>query len=403
MVGEARPVTPRGKVIGWRLPTLVAVILLAAPAQGHQSSDHGTLDVRSTPTDIAAGDVPHLVCDVYIGGNGMDGINGSLVPVQDPRIQSAIDWPLIQYEWDTRIDWNETEEVESGGSGAEPVSVDFVRGNISALPPGYYEWTAYVGDLHDNHSTPSIDFVIDGPCGEPVVPCPSGFTAVAQEDGSVLLSWIEQGESNGTHILRDVGQDNDFDFLGRTASGANGYLDTTTYAGATFHYFLILTSSWTPCGEPVTVTVPGERTHFPCPASFDLMTFNEGVYVSWEEVDGADESAVYRADGEGEFQLVGLAPGPDELAWFDDTVIEGEPYTYQVTPRFDGIEATGCPMRSMAAGWEFDPECCFDTSPPTSPGDDETAEVPDFPSWGAAVVALAAGAIGYAWIRRRNG
>lgn len=60
--------------------------------------------------------------------------------------------------------------------------------------------------------------------------CPADLAAVANEDGSVTLTWTVAEGSDGTNIYRADG-DGDFEYVATAAEGVATYTDETTVPG----------------------------------------------------------------------------------------------------------------------------------------------------------------------------
>lgn len=118
--------------------------------------------------------------------------------------------------------------------------------------------------------------------------------------------------------------------------------------------------------------VPTENP--PCPPGLIAAAVgSSGVNLTWSAVADVDAYAVYRAEGEGDFELIALVEGTAHL---DEDVAPGVTYSYYVTAVVGDTESVGCEDVSVTL-------------------------VPFFPGMLVGALALVGGVAAYATLRRR--
>lgn len=205
------------------LAFLVAILLAlaATPAEAHVNNQ-GTIKVHdSADADPDQRNEPHVDCDFWIEGFNMFDDSGELV---------IYDWPPTGNKSEVLRDvWIGTEEEDGDGH-------HFLNGPYT-LPSGHYRVEAFSDGGHpgnDTHFAKAKMFWVK--CGAEPVECPPiDITAVANDDGSITVSWDELGEGEMINLYR-AEDGGDFVFISMFGEGTNGYFDTDTEVGVTYEY-----------------------------------------------------------------------------------------------------------------------------------------------------------------------
>ncbi len=212
----------------WGIAALVllaaAVVLASTPQATAHNGNVGTIKVHdSEQVDTPQSNDPHVTCQFWIQGFGMDGDEGTLV---------FIDWPPTgNKDIVMDDDWFGTPDGNGG--------FDFLNGPYS-LPPGHYRVEAYSTDGHPGnhgHFAKSKMFWVD-PCDDvPELRCPTDLTAIETENGNILVNFTPAPGSDGTNIYRSV-NGGPFDYLDTLAPAATQYLDTDANPLTGYAYYV---------------------------------------------------------------------------------------------------------------------------------------------------------------------
>lgn len=193
---------------------------------------------------------------------------------------------------------------------------------------------------------------------------PTGDKNVVTPGGNGSLDWTaDSGTTSG-----------EYHFLAGPFTLPSGHyrVEASTddgHPGSNAGHFAKTKTFWVTC-EP---TPPAPT---PCPPTL-IATALTGAEVSltWGAVLDADAYLVYRATGEGDYELVAELDG-QTLAYLDDDVEAGLVYHYTVTAVVDGVPSVDCDEASVTA-------------------------IPFFPTWTVGALALAASVGGFVMLRRR--
>jgi hypothetical protein len=377
-----------------------AVAIGFPPVAAHLSDEHGQLAVSENGADPVPGDEPHVTCEFWFHGTGLEAQNVEIYFIAGPMRPQGI------------FDGRATLQPD-GTFSLEPIQTE------ELLAPGRYvvrSDTTHNGTFDGTHMLDEFAFWVDGPCAPAAVPCPANLAATITPEDQVWLTWEDHDTANFTaiEVHSPEGQ--------RTVilpAGTETWLDDRSFAGADFHYNAEPAySPYNHICDWLHVELPGPRTYFPCPSDVEIRPLFEGVRIDWQ-AGGTTAVRVHRAESGTEPRLLYEADEYHGSSYTDMSAVEGKAYDYVITAlyepgwqgNFTGTqESPGCPVSSLAAGWqhaEYQPPVHApgdpsDSEPPLGDGN-ETAEVPSFPSSVASIVAVAAGVLGYAWIRRRNG
>ena len=119
----------------------------------------------------------------------------------------------------------------------------------------------------------------------------------------------------------------------------------------------------------------GEAPEIPCPPNVTATANSDGsILIDWDAVADVDGYIVYRAVGEGEFEMIATTNGTEHL----DTDTEvGTTYSYYVTAFKGDFESEDCPVVMATA-------------------------IPFFPTMLVGALALVGSVGAYAWFRRRS-
>lgn len=217
-----------------RAPLLLVIALclcvatFAPPASAQSDNNAGTVKVHDNAVENPPQrNVPHVSCDFWIEGFGMNDPGGHLVfyawpPTGDKQVVTPTGATLT---------WSAGAEDEHG-------NFHFLVGPYF-LPAGHYRVEVFTDDGHPGHEAghfaKSKTFWVE-PCGTTVVhpPCPANVLVAALAEGGVHLTW--DGSADGTFVVyRAVGEE-DFEMLASVTGP--GYTDTTTTAGVTYSYYV---------------------------------------------------------------------------------------------------------------------------------------------------------------------
>jgi hypothetical protein len=204
------------------------------------------------------------------------------------------------------------------------------------------------------------------------VPCaPSGVDA--QPLGVVIhVTWDETPGAESYNIYRAQG-DGEFRLAATVQAPENESFDTHVEAGVTYHYRLTAMVAGVETADCGTVTATANTD--PCAPELTALAENgPQVHLTWTAVVVADSYNVYRAQGEGELRLLDSTDASTQ-GYIDTDVREDQTYRYEVRAVIEGEERPACNTVQVTA-------------------------IPDFPTWGAAVVAAAAGLGAYALVAR---
>lgn len=213
------------------LPILAAMLLtaLAVPAQAQDDNNAGTVKVHDDAAENPPQrNVPHVSCDFYVEGFGMNDPSGWLVFFAWPP--TGDHEPVMPTG--ANVTWTADREDDNG-------NFHFLAGPFF-LPPGHYRVEVYTDDGHpggdEGMFAKAKTFWVEECDGAaiPNPPCPPDVVAAAIAEGGVHLTWT--GSAEGTYVVyRAVGEE-DFEMLA-AVEGAN-YTDTTTAAGVTYSYYV---------------------------------------------------------------------------------------------------------------------------------------------------------------------
>lgn len=196
-------------------------VLAATPAEAHVNNQ-GTVKVHDTAdADPDQRNVPHVDCDFWVEGFNMFDDSGELV---------IYEWPPTGNKSEVLRDtWEGTEEEDGKGH-------HFLNGPYT-LPSGHYRVEAFSDGGHpgdDTHFAKTKTFWVE--CDAEAVECPPfDLTAIANDDGSITLSWDELGEGEMINLYR-AEDGGDFTYIDTFGEGTKGYHDTDTEVGTTYEY-----------------------------------------------------------------------------------------------------------------------------------------------------------------------
>lgn len=211
---------------------VIAALCLAfasfAPVASAQNDNNaGTVKVHDNAAENPPKkNVPHVSCDFWIEGFGMNDASGYLVfyawpPTGDKQVVTPTG---------ANLTW--TADAEDGQG-----NFHFLLGPFF-LPEGHYRVEVYTDDGHPGNEgqfAKTKTFWVE-PCGVEVVnpPCPGGVAAAALPEGGVHLTWT--GAADQTFVVYRAVGEGDFEFL--TSVTGSSYTDTTTSTGVTYSYYV---------------------------------------------------------------------------------------------------------------------------------------------------------------------
>lgn len=357
---------------------VLASVLTFAYAATAEHANHGTIKVHDDPdTEPEERNVPHVECDFWIQGFNMAHADGHLV---------FYGWPPTG-DKSVVLEVNFTGEEQEDGHG-----FSFMVGPLE-LDPGHYRVEAYLDEGHPGgkeHAAKSKTFWVE--CDDeaeepPVAPeCPPAFdlSAEANDDTTITVTWNPDMDSDGTNLYRAVGGD-DFAFVATFDHNNTTYVDDDTVANVTYEYYVTALhgdAETEPC-EFAEATARegggGEPTPSECPPELDLRAeaHEDGtITVMWDPHMDSDGTNLYRAVGDGPFELVGTFDHDTTSHHDTDTELH-ETYTYAVSVLFGDEESERCESVQATA-------------------------IPTFPTLVAAGLAVVASVLGYAMVSNRK-
>lgn len=234
---------------------MTALFLLSmtpVSAQGNGQSEGtentGTIKVHDeAEADPDKRNEPHVDCeDFWVEGFKMKADSGA----------------LTFYSWPPTGDKAVVLEAEWTADDETPKN-HFLAGPFT-LPAGHYRVEASNADKQngDGAHTKSKMFWVEE-CEDEETPeepaeCPSDLAAVANDDGSVTLTWTNAAASEGTNVYRATGE-GDFVYLVTLDANAESYTDTTVVANQGYAYTvttLLGNGESEDCGVVEVTTIP---------------------------------------------------------------------------------------------------------------------------------------------------
>ncbi len=204
----------------------VGAIALSLTPLASAHGNPGTIKVHDDEVaDPGPNNQPHVACDFWIEGFGMQDDSGE----------------LIFYGWPPS--GNKSEVVPSGddlswtGTPEDKKGYHFLKGPYQ-LPPGHYRVEAFSTGGHPgghDHFSKTKTFWVD-PCGDVDNPCEGlRLLATANEGGSITINVTHAAGSDGSSLYRSV-NGGPFALLSSIPAVQSQYLDSNTTIGSTYAY-----------------------------------------------------------------------------------------------------------------------------------------------------------------------
>ena len=204
--------------------TTLVLLLSMMPVSAKDNGNAGTIKVHDEATaDPPTRNEPHVDCeDFWVEGFNMKSGSGRLF---------VFSWPPT----------GDKELVMEGNWSADDGTPEhhFLAGPFT-LPAGHYQVWASNGPSQAGDGPGQMKkktFWVDAcpTAEEPAPECPSDLAAVANDNGSVTLTFTPAEGSDGTNVYRATG-DGDFEYLATADAGVATYADSSVQANQGYAY-----------------------------------------------------------------------------------------------------------------------------------------------------------------------